>query len=316
MSNEMPGTQCSVQIDYTNVGEDKKLPFVIELDLENSVLAPVHGENQRFCYQITGVGEDIPLYSSLNYFILDLIGDIPEDHITNFSVTIDGIEQDISYGAGGNINLLFKNNPDPNIGHSGLRFDFGLNKATGLMTVSFELTQVYPLGANPIYLYGEGFSASGLTICGPVCHNKGICPGVIYQKASICVPVQVTFCAKAGSTKTTRKGTPIITKDCSSCHGVPNGNCQFTINQKLRIAVPVEIGTHSIIGNPSVVSLKSSTSSPLVTEEFDPLSNKENSNMEPDETNESIEGYAFRNSNRNDASNIKSLFNPHFRRRF
>lgn len=337
---EMPGTQLlyQIQIDYTNVGEDKKLPYVVELDLENSILAPVHGEHQRFCYQITGVGEDIPLYSELKQFVLDF-GDIPKDHITNISVKIDEEEQPVTFGEDGNVVVMQPNQTESAIQTHGLKFNFGCKKASGLMTISFDLTQVYPLGYNPVYLIGDEMIATGLALCGPICKKTKTCPSIVYQNASICAPVKVSFFAKAGATQTTPVGLPVISRATQACCGKPNGNCKFTMSQKLCIAVPVEFGARTKVGKPSVLPIASllnddpiertisleeqdfaesevneSSSINVEQHEEQQVVLEAKSDVEMNSTNATPR--VSHQTDKSDASNVKGLFNPHFRRRF
>ena len=65
-NNQFP---CLMEIDYSTIIGQRVLPFVIELDSENSNLEPAPGENQRFCYNITGVGLDLPLYADLSHLV-------------------------------------------------------------------------------------------------------------------------------------------------------------------------------------------------------------------------------------------------------
>ncbi|MGI6453105.1 MAG: hypothetical protein ACOX0E_06545 [Syntrophomonadaceae bacterium] len=60
--------RCNESIDYTPVVvNDKRLPFVIQLDVGLSNLNPQEGENQRFCYRITGKGQDNDEYADLSH---------------------------------------------------------------------------------------------------------------------------------------------------------------------------------------------------------------------------------------------------------
>ena len=86
--------ECNTRIDYSNIIiEDRILPFVFELDLDLSVLNPSAGENQRFCYKVTGVGENISTYVSLSHWVLSLCPGITLEQITNIEVTIGDEKQ-------------------------------------------------------------------------------------------------------------------------------------------------------------------------------------------------------------------------------
>ena len=47
---------CNLQIDYSGMTGERRLPFVISLNLEDSILTPSENEHQKFCYDIVGVG--------------------------------------------------------------------------------------------------------------------------------------------------------------------------------------------------------------------------------------------------------------------
>ena len=49
---------CSNQVDYSTVSGDCILPFLFTLNLENSILEPEEGQYQKFCYDISDVGQD------------------------------------------------------------------------------------------------------------------------------------------------------------------------------------------------------------------------------------------------------------------
>ncbi|MFA5635311.1 MAG: hypothetical protein WC977_05335 [Anaerovoracaceae bacterium] len=79
------------------------------------------------------------------------------------------------------------------------------------------------------------------------------CPATGYQTASVCVPVTVTPFALPGTTTTVCCGPPIVTPGPTTCPGVENGSCTFTITQNLCTAVPVEFGATTTPGVPSVL---------------------------------------------------------------
>jgi len=143
-------------------------------------------------------------------------------------------------------------NPDPPTGCPGLKFDFGLDKVDGVMNICYELTTTYPVGPNPVCLFGGGVTASGLSICGPVCGDVGNCETVVYQPLSVCVPVTVTPSAVAGPSSTFCCGDPIVTPGATACPGT-NRSCTFTVTQQLCVAIPVVFRATSTVGDPSVV---------------------------------------------------------------
>lgn len=165
---------CQIEIDYSTVPvQGRVIPFTVELDLALSNLDPGPGENQRFCYRLTGVGEDDPDFIDLSHWVLSLCPEITADQIVNVTVTIDGQPQDVEFGPDGNVTLFRPPAVDPPTGCSGLKFDFGLSKVEGaedsVGVFCFELTTPFPLGDVEVCLSGGGETARGLFICGPVC---------------------------------------------------------------------------------------------------------------------------------------------------
>jgi hypothetical protein len=162
--------ECDYQIDYSTIiiGE-RIIPFRFELDLALSVINPPEGKNQRFCYRVTGVGDDDSTYQSLSHWILSLNPDITLSQIKNVRVTIGGVPQTVIIGA--NVNLFVPPDNDPATGCSGLKFDFWLNKvlngpySAGLFCL--ELTTPYPLGAVTVGVTSRQVNSSDLAICGP-----------------------------------------------------------------------------------------------------------------------------------------------------
>lgn len=237
---------CNTEINYGELPGDVVIPFKFTLDTVNSVLNPGPGVNQKFCYIITGVGEDTSASPDLSHFILGICDTIPENQITNITVIINGVNQPISFGEGGNVQLIY---PDPPTGYSRLKFDFGLNKDGGIMLICYELTNKYPVGPNLVCLAGEIESVTGLSICGPVCAEAQVCEAVGYQPATLCVPVTVTPFAIPGKTVTYCCGSPIVTPGTTPCEGVENGSCYFTLTQRICVAVPVSFGANTTIGS-------------------------------------------------------------------
>lgn len=165
---------CNLQADYSTVlVQGRVIPFLVELDLGLSNLTPGPGENQRFCYQLTGVGEDEPEFADLSHWVLSLCPEITEEEIVTLTVTIDGEPQPVDFGPDGNVELFIPPAVDPPTGCSGLKFDFGLNKIEGagnsVGVFCFELTTPFPVGDVEVCLSGGGQTARGLSVCGPVC---------------------------------------------------------------------------------------------------------------------------------------------------
>lgn len=243
---------CNLVIDYSEVQGDRILPFRIELNLQTSVLNPAPGQNQRFCYTVTGVGEGGPSEADLSHLVLGICSQIPASQIVNIFVSIDGVPQEITFGEGGNVELRTPANPDPTTGCPGLKFDFGLNKVGGVMIFCFELTTPYEVGPDPVCLKGGTTVAKGLSICGPFCATLQTCTATAYQPVSVCVPVTVTPFARIGATTTYCCGDPVVTPSATTCAGTVNGSCRFTITQNICVEIPVEFGATATTNPPSV----------------------------------------------------------------
>ena len=239
---------CNLKINYAEL-PGSALPFTIALDLENSVLSPGPGENQRFCYIVTGVGSDDPELKDLSHWVLGICGEITEAQIVEDSilVVIDDMPQPVVFGE--NVELV---NPDPTTGCSGLKFDFEVSKLGGVMNVCFELTVPYPVGPNQVCLKGgTDDTATGLSICGPVCEQPNLCQTVTYQPATVCIPVAVTPFAVPGPTRTICCGDPVIVPGARQC---PAGarSCFFTVTQRICVEVPIAFGASTRTGQPQV----------------------------------------------------------------
>lgn len=244
---------CNLQIDYSQVtGGNKILPFLIELNLETSILDPAPGQNQRFCYNITGIGADSSSYTDLSHIVFGICSQIVAAQIVNIFVSIDGVKQVIDFGSGGNVELRTSTAPDPPTGCPGLKFNFGLNKVNGIMIICYELTTPYTVGPNPVCLFGGNTTATGLSICGPFCAPPETCTSNGYQSITACAPVTVTPFARTMSTTTHCCGDPVVSTNTSTCAGTINGSCRFTLSQNLCIEVPVEFGVTASVGSPAV----------------------------------------------------------------
>ncbi|MDD4803106.1 MAG: hypothetical protein PHF24_09240 [Syntrophomonas sp.] len=230
---------CRFQIDYSPIiVADRQLPYIFELDPELSNLYPNEGENQRFCYRVKGVGEDISTFVSLSHWVLSLCPEITPEQITNISVTIGGVPQPID----DNVELFIPPDTDPTTGCSGLKFDYGLNKVLGepnsIGLFCFELTTPYPMGAVSVCVKGGSDTiSSALAICGPVCSTSDNCLTTASQLVNVCVPITIEPCVHVGPTRTICCGTATIGE--VPCGEVPRPSCTFTVSQLICVEVPL-----------------------------------------------------------------------------
>ncbi len=250
--NKEKTSACNLKIDYSAVQGERILPFQISLNLVDSTLSPSVGENQRFCYDIAAVGEDVPLYADLSHMVFGICDLIPAEEIANISVVINDLPQEVVFGEGGNVELRTAQKPDPPTGCAGLKFDFPLDKVNGVMHICFELTVAREVAAIDVCLFGGNTTAEGLKICGPGCEKQGGgCPVMGYQCSTVCVPVTVTPYAHVGTPITSCCGEPVVAKgDICPRNG---GVCRFTISQQICVAVPVEFGAQAVAGTPIVM---------------------------------------------------------------
>lgn len=229
---------CNHLVDYSSVSGDPVLPFVISLNVEESVLEPSEGEYQKFCYDITGVGEDTSQYADLSHFLFGICSNITQNDIAEILVIINGDSQTIIWGE--NVEIKTNEKPDPPTGCAGLKFDFPLDKMEGVMKVCITLFTPYNVGPVNVCLYGGGTTVTGLDICGPSCGGSKPCESVFYQKETVCVPVKVTPFAKPGIAKTTCCGIPIVNPG-AECSGNQT-SCSFTITQSICVEIPIAFG--------------------------------------------------------------------------
>ncbi len=248
--NELP---CSIGIDYSEITGKYILPFAIALDLDTSILYPQNGEYQRFCYIITGKGDLNPVNIDLDHITLAVADRISIEEIANIRVAVDGVKQDIILEEDGNVLLLKSGEYDPEDDCEGLKFDFGLDKINGIMSISFDLLNTYPVGQMDVILFGRDTIAEGLSICGPVDRTTDeyivnyVATG--YQDATVSIPVTVTPYVNVGPTKTYLCGDGLFFAGLSACPGTINGTCQFTITQNICVEVPIEIGSTASVSN-------------------------------------------------------------------
>lgn len=85
------------------------------------------------------------------------------------------------------------------------------------------------------------------------------CPVTGFQKASICVPVNVSPFAHAGPTVTKCCGDPVIVPGDKPCPGKKNGVCSFTISQTICVEVPIKFGADAVTGDTFVDCMGAST---------------------------------------------------------
>ena len=248
MLNQPAPLACNTKINYSKAVGDRILPFLIELDLAKSNLNPEPGENQRFCYCIKGIGTDHSKFADMEHLVLGICDKITKSEIVNISVKVNGIEKYTEFGTGCCVDLQTSQNPDLFKGCSGLILNFCLDKVEGQMIFSFELTKPYDIGPNEVCLFGGNAVAKGLSICGPVCEETQTCLKYAYQKASVCVPVEVIPFADPGDIKTFCCGEPIVTSYKDHC----NGKCSFMITQYICVQVPVTFGADAFVGDPRV----------------------------------------------------------------
>ncbi len=233
----VPTQECNNTIDYSAVliGE-QILPFTFELDPDLSILNPEPGENQRFCYRVTGVGADNSTFVDLSHWVLSLCANITREQITNIEVTIGGIPQIITDE---NVELFIPPNADPTTGCPGLKFNFAVSKvlngpgSTGLFC--FELTTLFPIGPVNVCVKGGDLASSALAICGPVCNE--VCEVLASQLINVCVPITITPEVCVGPTSTFCCAPAVV--GITPCGGIPGGTCTFTVSQLLCVEVPV-----------------------------------------------------------------------------
>ncbi len=239
-------TLCMRSIDYSMVEADPLVPFTFTLDEAASLLNPGPGENQRFCYRIVGVGEDTSDYADLSHFVLGACPSLTLDDILSAEVTINSVEQTVTLG--GNVDVMTAAHPDPTTGCAGIKFDFGLEKDGGVMTVCFTLRTPFAVGASRVCVKGGQTVLNSLFICGPACSASDTCVTVVAQHATVCVPVTVTPYAYTGRVTTLCCGEPVITAGRAACTGNPNQSCVFTVSQDLCLNIPVTFGADAIPG--------------------------------------------------------------------
>lgn len=244
----MQNTACNYQIDYSAVPGEPVFPFVISLNTEDSVLNPQEGQKQRFCYEIQGVGQNTPRYADLSQFVFGICGSITRGDLSDISVSVNGDPQNIVWGE--NVEIVLPGELDNPPGCSGLKFNFPVNKETGILTVCYSLNTPYQVGPVKVCLYGAGAAASGLSVCGPVCGKEAACESVFYQRETVSVPVYVAPFAETGTPRVSCCGTPTVLAEPGRYGTLPS--CVFTVTQALCIEVPISFGAVVETGETSV----------------------------------------------------------------
>lgn len=207
---------CDYEADYSTIPGDRILPFVFSLNLEDSILYPSEGEYQKFCYDITAVGQDSPHYADLSHFLFGICSTIAKEDITEITVSINGKPQTVVWGD--NVEIKTADKPDNPTGCTGLKFDFPLNKITGFMKVCISLRTPYSIGPVNVCLYGGGTTCCGEPVVstGTQCMgNQTSCSFTITQ--SLCIEIPISFGAviETGSA-VVKCGTPSEEEcDCS-----------------------------------------------------------------------------------------------------
>ena len=231
-------SECSNQVDYSNVLGEKILPFVFTLNQETSVLYPEDGVYQKFCYEIHGTGQDTSSYADLSHFLLGICNEITQEDIIGITVSIDDEPQEVVWGE--NVEIKTKEEPDNSTGCIGLKFSFPLDKVDGVMQICITLRTPWTIGPVNVCLFGGETTATGLAICGPFCVENEGCESVFYQKETVCVPVRVTPFAKPGTARTTCCGEPVVNMG-GECAGRQT-YCSFTVTQNLCVEIPISFG--------------------------------------------------------------------------
>ena len=72
--------------------------------------------------------------------------------------------------------------------------------------------------------------------------NQVGCPTMSYQDVNVCIPVTIKAFGEVGNVKTQCLGKAIVSSGCDDCKGKCDDVCKFTVNQKLRVEVPIIFG--------------------------------------------------------------------------
>lgn len=234
----MAETTCKNSIDYSQVEGNRILPFQFTLNQEDSILNPGMGEKQRFCYDVEGVGEDTSRFADLSHFLFGLCETITREDIAEITVVVNGEPKTVVWGE--NVEIKTPEKPDKPTGCIGLKFDFPLNKTDGFMQVCITMNRTFAVGAMNVCIFGGNTTATGLTICGPVCGGEEPCETTFFQNETVCVPVTVTPFAMPGMARAVCCGAPTVGQG-EQCPG-DRKSCTFVIRQRLCIEIPITFG--------------------------------------------------------------------------
>lgn len=242
-------TTCAETADYSKVMGERILPFLFVLNEADSVLHPTEGQYQKFCYDVEGVGQNTPQFVDMSSFILGICKEIKKEDIVSITVEVDGMSKEVVWGE--NVEIKTDEKSDTTMGCAGIQFKFPLNKVSGEMQVCITLAKTYPIGPVNVCVFGEKTTATGLTICGPVCGGMPSCESTFFQKETVCVPVTVTPFATSKNATARCCGNPVVTKQDSCPRG--EKTCTFTVTQPLCIEVSIEFGADIDTGEASVI---------------------------------------------------------------
>lgn len=185
----------------------------------------------------------------MSHFLLGICKNIKKEDIVSVTVVIDGKEKEVIWGE--NVEIKTEEKPDPPTGCVGIKFDFPLNKVDGEMQVCITLAQPFGIGPVNVCVFGGNTTATGLTICGPVCGSVPSCESTFFQKETICVPVTVTPFAMSKNATARCCGEPVVTKQDACPRG--EKSCKFTVTQPLCIEIAIEFGADIDTGMASVI---------------------------------------------------------------
>lgn len=85
------------------------------------------------------------------------------------------------------------------------------------------------------------------------------CALIERQEVEVCLPITVKPYTKTGPIKTKCCGAAIVKAGSRNCAGVKDGECSFTVTQKLRVEIPVVFGAKAMVGDTYVCCLNPCT---------------------------------------------------------
>jgi hypothetical protein len=219
--------------------EAVQMPYIVELNLDETVFYPKQGERQRFCYEITGNGKDEK--DDLNIVLLCANEVFSKEEIAYMEVYLDGVKQEIAFGEDGNVEMPKRTVEDPSPNPAGIRITLPLKSAQGCLKICFELARPRLIGSSDILLVGKDGKVCVRRVCGPVGDACAKDYATGFQDATVCVPVTLTPYAKTGEMVALNCSPPQIARYACALH-VPEESATFTVIQDVRIAVPIEVG--------------------------------------------------------------------------